>query len=149
MSKLRAGADVRGTVSTIQLDVTDDKSVDAAAEKVTADYSRLDILANNTVFISLADLPSPENYREVLNTNVVGALSSKCYSGNGFEYRSSNKAALNMLVVLCWSHLQKEGFKVLGVDPGLCGTNFTSNHQSLPMLAVFLGNMESRHGRCI
>ena len=35
-----------------------------------------------------------------------------------------------MLIVLYWNRLQKEGFKVHGADPGLCGTNFTENAQS-------------------
>ncbi|CAG7997112.1 unnamed protein product [Penicillium salamii] len=164
VKKLQAEPDVKGTASTIELDVTDDRSVDAAAAKVAADYNRLDILVNNAGIISLANPPSREEYRKVLNTNVVGALSmtetflgllqksderrlvfvsssvgsisqaadpsSKYYSANGFEYRSS-KAALNMLLVLYWNRLQKEGFKVHGADPGLCATNFTGNAQSL------------------
>ncbi|KGO38832.1 Short-chain dehydrogenase/reductase SDR [Penicillium expansum] len=164
VKKLQAETDLKGTVSTIELDVTEDKSVDAAAEKVAADYGRLDILVNNAGIVSLANPPSRVEYRKVLDTNVVGSLSmteafldllrkseerrlvfvsssvgsvsqaadptSKYYSGNGFEYRSS-KAALNMLIVLYWNSLQKEGFKVHGADPGLCGTNFTGNAQSL------------------
>ncbi|KAF4772349.1 hypothetical protein HAV15_004859 [Penicillium sp. str.  len=164
VKRLQAEPDVKGTVSAIHLDVTDDQSVDAAAEKVAADYGRLDILVNNAGIVSLANPPSREEYRKVLNTNVVGSLSmteiflellqkskerrlvfvsssvgsisqaadptSKYYSANGFEYRSS-KAALNMLIVLYWNRLQKEGFKVHGADPGLCGTNFTGNAQSL------------------
>lgn len=55
---------------------------------------------------------------------------SKYYSDNGFEYRSS-KAAMNMLLVLYHNRLQKEGIKVLGADPGLCATNFTGNAAAL------------------
>lgn len=161
---LQADTDLNGTVSAIKLDVTVDDSVDLAAEKVAVDYGRLDILVNNAGIVSLANPPSREDYRNVLNTNVVGSLSmtetflellrkseeprlvfvsssvgsisqaadpsSKYYSSNGFEYRSS-KAALNMLIVLYWNRLQKEGFKVHGADPGLCATNFTGNAQSL------------------
>ena len=164
MSKLQSEPNIQGTVSAIQLDVTDDESVDAAVEKVSTDYDRLDILVNNAGIVSMANPPSRQKYREVLNTNVVGALSmteaflellsrsserrlvfvsssvgsisqaadpsSKYYSGNGFEYRSS-KAALNMLIVLYWNRFQKEGFKVHGADPGLCATNFTGDPQSL------------------
>lgn len=164
VKKLQAETDIKGTVSAIEVDVTDDKSVDTAAAKVATDYGRLDVLVNNAGIVSLANPPSREKYREVLNTNVVGALSlteafldllrkseerrlvfvsssvgsisqaadpsSPYYSGNGFEYRSS-KAALNMLIVLYWNRLQKEGFKVFGADPGLCATNFTGNAQSL------------------
>ena len=164
MKQLEALPHVKGTASAIQLDVTDDKSVDAAAEKVAADHGRLDILVNNAGIVALAHPPSREKYREVLNTNAVGPLSmteafldllrksaeprlvfvsssvgsitqaadpaSKYYSGNGFEYRSS-KAAVNMLIVLYWNRLQKEGIKVLGADPGLTATNFTGNAEAL------------------
>lgn len=164
MTKLQSEPDVKGTVSTIHLDVTDDKSVEAAAEQIAAEYGRLDILVNNAGIVALANPPSRETFREVLNTNVVGALSmtetfldlmrksaerrvvfvsssvgsisqaadptSKYYSDTGFEYRSS-KAALNMLIVLYWNRLRKEGFKVFGADPGLCATNFTGNAQAL------------------
>ncbi|RMY84664.1 hypothetical protein D0861_06844 [Hortaea werneckii] len=147
VQRLQAEAGIQGTVSSIQVDVTDDKSVEAAAKKVAADYGRLDIL-----------------YREVLNTNVVGALSvtetflgllrksseprlvfvsysvgaitqaadptSKYYCDNGFEYRPS-KAAMNMLLVLYHNRLQKEGIKVLGTDLGLCATKSTGNAAAL------------------
>ena len=73
--KLQDLPDVQGTASTIQIDVTDDQSVDAAAQKVTVDYGRLDILVNNAGIASLAEPPSREAFRKVLNTNVVGALS--------------------------------------------------------------------------
>lgn len=68
VKKLQAGPGVKGTVSTIALDVTDDKSVDAAAEKIAAQYGRLDILVNNAGIVSLANPPSREKYRDVLNT---------------------------------------------------------------------------------
>ncbi|KAI7191128.1 hypothetical protein D0869_02292 [Hortaea werneckii] len=164
VQKLQAEAGIQGTVSSIHVDVTDDNSVDAAAKKVAADHGRLDILVNNAGVVSLAHPPSREKYREVLNTNVVGALSmsetfldllrksseprlvfvsssvgsiaqaadptSKYYSDNGFEYRSS-KATMNMLLVLYHNRLQKEGIRVLGADPGLCATNFTGNAAAL------------------
>ena len=66
---------LKGTVSAIQLDITDDKSVDAVAQKVAADYGRLDILVNNAGIVSTVHPPSRETYHNVLNTNVVGTLS--------------------------------------------------------------------------
>ncbi|KAI7202341.1 hypothetical protein KC343_g10223 [Hortaea werneckii] len=75
VQKLQAEAGIQGTVSSIQVDVTDDNSVDAAAKKVAAEHGRLDILVNNAGIVSLANPPLREKYREVLNTNVVGALS--------------------------------------------------------------------------
>jgi NAD(P)-dependent dehydrogenase (short-subunit alcohol dehydrogenase family) len=44
---LKELSDVKGEVSTIQIEVTDDKSVDTAAAKVEADYGRVDALVNN------------------------------------------------------------------------------------------------------
>ncbi|KAJ5959557.1 Short-chain dehydrogenase/reductase SDR [Penicillium vulpinum] len=81
VKKLQADTDVKRTVSGIELDVTEDKSVDAAAEKVAVDYGCLDILVNNTGIVSLANPPSQKKYRNVLNTNVVGSLTARPLRG--------------------------------------------------------------------
>lgn len=60
VQKLSAEAGIQGTVSSIQVDVTDDNSVDAAAKKVAADHGRLDILVNNAGIVSLTKPPSRE-----------------------------------------------------------------------------------------
>ncbi|KAI1482660.1 NAD(P)-binding protein [Daldinia eschscholtzii] len=73
--EIQAAEGVKGTVSSTQIDVTDDKSVDAAAERVAAEYGRLDVLVNNAGIVSLASPPTREVFRRVLDTNVVGALS--------------------------------------------------------------------------
>lgn len=75
VKKLQADPAVKGTASTVQLDVTDDASVAEAAKQVAADHDRLDILINNAGILSMVMPPSAEVYRQVLNTNVVGALS--------------------------------------------------------------------------
>ncbi|KAJ4006090.1 hypothetical protein NW766_010917 [Fusarium irregulare] len=67
--------DIRGTVSSIQLDVTDDTSVDNAARTLASEWGRLDILVNNAGIISTASPPTREAFRSVLETNLVGALS--------------------------------------------------------------------------
>jgi len=72
---LTAEPGAKGSAEAIQVDVTDDASVDAAAAKVAADHGRLDILVNNAGIVSLANPPSRAKYRDVLNTNAVGALS--------------------------------------------------------------------------
>ncbi|MCJ1237380.1 hypothetical protein MMC14_005365 [Varicellaria rhodocarpa] len=65
---------IKGSVSSIQIDVTDDISVDAAAKQVLDKYDRLDILVNNTGIFSKN--PSARNaFREVLAVNCVGAVS--------------------------------------------------------------------------
>ena len=75
MRKLESEPNVKGTAFPIQLDVTDDKSVDAAAKMVAAKYGCLDILVNNAGIGLLVNPPSRVKYCDVLNTNVVGSLS--------------------------------------------------------------------------
>ncbi|KAI6790711.1 hypothetical protein KC361_g7765 [Hortaea werneckii] len=143
VQRLQAEAGIQGTVSSIQVDVTDDKSVEAAAKKVAADYGRLDILVNNAGIFSLANphrgkslLRKSSEPRLVFVSYSVGAITqaadptSKYYCDNGFEYRPS-KAAINMLLVLYHNRLQKEGIKVLGTDLGLCATKSTGNAAAL------------------
>lgn len=67
---------MKGTASWVQIDVTDDKSVDAAAAQIASQYGKLDILVNNAGIISLASPPSREALRQILDVNVVGALST-------------------------------------------------------------------------
>lgn len=63
---------MKGTVETIQLDVTDDKSVDSAAASIEESYGRLDVLVNNAgVFRQGA----PRDVaRTIFETNVVGYI---------------------------------------------------------------------------
>lgn len=60
-----------GTVSFIQLDVTSDESIAAAAKKIETEYGRLDILINNAG-IGVKDKPTRIASREVFETNVIG-----------------------------------------------------------------------------
>lgn len=74
----------QGTVETIQIDVTDDNSVDTAAETVASKYGRLDVLVNNAgicPFSSFAGkTPSAASarsvMRDVFNTNCTGVVSA-------------------------------------------------------------------------
>ncbi|KAH7184727.1 uncharacterized protein B0J16DRAFT_286153 [Fusarium flagelliforme] len=66
---------IKGTVSSIQLDVTDDTSVDDAAHTLASEWGRLDILVNNAGMISTTSPPTREAFRTVVETNLVGALS--------------------------------------------------------------------------
>ncbi|CZR63891.1 related to dehydrogenases with different specificities (related to short-chain alcohol dehydrogenases) [Phialocephala subalpina] len=160
--------DIKGSVEAIQLDVTSDSSVDAAAAYVSEKYGRLDILVNNAGMFPKNPIRR-EALRSVLETNVVGSMSvtesflpllresqekrlvfvsssvgsisqaadpeSKYYNPGAIEYRSS-KAAVNMMLVQYWVALQKEGFKVLGADPGLCATDFLNKEVVLARGAV-------------
>jgi NAD(P)-dependent dehydrogenase (short-subunit alcohol dehydrogenase family) len=75
VSALRALPDIKGTVDAVQIDVTDDATVDAAAKHVSNTYGRLDVLVNNAGIHSKN--PSPRDcLREVLAVNVVGVVST-------------------------------------------------------------------------
>jgi NAD(P)-dependent dehydrogenase (short-subunit alcohol dehydrogenase family) len=69
------------TVEAVQLDVTDDSSVDAAAAYVQEKHGRVDVLINNAGIGSqirrgsVADGGVREALRRVLDTNVIGAVS--------------------------------------------------------------------------
>jgi len=61
-------------VASIQIDVTDDDSVGAAAKQVSTTYGRLDILVNNAGIFSKNPI-ARDALREVLAVNAIGALS--------------------------------------------------------------------------
>lgn len=62
----------------VQLDVTDEASITAVAERIAADHGRLDILVNNAGIGDGADAaPSaaaPAAVRQILETNFIGVL---------------------------------------------------------------------------
>lgn len=69
---VRAAAGVQGQVSSIQLDVTDEASIAAAAARVASEHGRLDVLVNNAGIYSQA-ATLREQLRHTFDTNVVGA----------------------------------------------------------------------------
>ncbi|RGP81252.1 hypothetical protein FLONG3_634 [Fusarium longipes] len=74
-SELRSLENIKGTVSSIQIDVTDDTSVDSAARTLTSEWGRLDVLINNAGIVSMASPPTRKTFRAILETNLVGTLS--------------------------------------------------------------------------
>ncbi|PYI11745.1 NAD(P)-binding protein [Aspergillus sclerotiicarbonarius CBS 121057] len=74
-ASLLAIPNIHGTVSAIQLNVTDDKSVDAAKATIESTYGRLDILVNNAAIYLLNREPAREALRDSLETNVTGVVS--------------------------------------------------------------------------
>ncbi|WP_395740128.1 SDR family NAD(P)-dependent oxidoreductase [Prosthecobacter sp.] len=67
-----------GGAGSVELDITDQASVDAAAKQIGLQFGKLDVLANNSAILldhyqNLLEL-KPEVLLETLNTNVVGTL---------------------------------------------------------------------------
>ncbi|KAI0842911.1 NAD(P)-binding protein [Hypoxylon sp. FL0890] len=73
--EIQAVEGAKGTVSSTQIDVTDDQSVDAAAARLASEYGRLDVLVNNAGIVSMVCPPTRETLRRILETNAVGSLS--------------------------------------------------------------------------
>ena len=65
-------AGIKGKVSGIQLDVTNESSIATAAKQVEREHGRLDVLVNNAGIASRA-ATLKERLESTLNTNVVGA----------------------------------------------------------------------------
>jgi NAD(P)-dependent dehydrogenase (short-subunit alcohol dehydrogenase family) len=65
---------IKGTVTSVQIDVVDDASVDAAAKHVEDTYGRLDVLVNNAGIFS-RNPSARDALREILAVNTIGAVS--------------------------------------------------------------------------
>ncbi|KAL9132556.1 MAG: hypothetical protein Q9175_006266, partial [Cornicularia normoerica] len=65
-------AGIKGKVSSIQLDVTDESSIAAAAKRVEKEHGRLDVLVNNAGIYSQA-ATLKDQLESTLNANVIGA----------------------------------------------------------------------------
>ncbi|MCJ1249169.1 hypothetical protein MMC30_006392 [Trapelia coarctata] len=74
VSALRA-TPTKGTVSTVQIDVTSDASVDAAAQHIEEKYGRLDVLVNNAGIFS-TNPTARDCMREIAAVNIVGPISA-------------------------------------------------------------------------
>ena len=73
VAALKSGS-ILGSVSTVQIDVANDESVDAAADQISKAFGRLDILINNAGVLSMNPVKR-EEFREVLAVNIVGVVS--------------------------------------------------------------------------
>lgn len=63
---------IKGKTSTIQLDVTEESSIAAAAEQIEREHGRLDVLVNNAGIYSKAGTLK-EQLESTFKTNVIGA----------------------------------------------------------------------------
>ncbi|KAF2729397.1 short chain dehydrogenase [Polyplosphaeria fusca] len=63
-----------GTLSLLELDVTSDASIAAAAAKIGTDFGRIDVLINNAGIARPAKAATREILRETFETNVFGVM---------------------------------------------------------------------------
>jgi NAD(P)-dependent dehydrogenase (short-subunit alcohol dehydrogenase family) len=63
-----------GALSFLELDITSDESIEAAAQKITSDFGILDVLVNNAGIYGKEGKISRENFHTVLDTNVFGTM---------------------------------------------------------------------------
>jgi NAD(P)-dependent dehydrogenase (short-subunit alcohol dehydrogenase family) len=66
-----AASGIKGVISTLQLDVTDDESISKAAVLVEKKFGRLDVLVNNAG-VAMGDPDLRTRYRKTFDTNVLG-----------------------------------------------------------------------------
>ncbi|KAJ5193430.1 hypothetical protein N7449_009572 [Penicillium cf. viridicatum] len=137
---------ITGNVSTVQLDVTDETSIQAVATNVQERFGHLDVLMNNAGVASrhpdiktrlqlcmdtnaIGPAVSPNPYSIYLSSG-VGSLAlasdptSKVFRGpsNGEAYRAS-KSALNMIMLQDWAESRDTPLKVFAVCPGFVRSN--------------------------
>ena len=136
----------------LQLDVTADKSVKEAINKITNEQERIDVLVNNAGFalVGAFEEISIEEFKEQYETNVFGVIrvtqavlpimrNQRCgtivnissIAGKiGFPLTSayvSSKFALEGLTESMAYEIEQFGIKVILIEPGVIKTNFNNN----------------------
>ena len=136
----------------LKLDVTDDKSVNDAIEKIENEQETIDILVNNAGYALVGPLEelSIQEFKEQFETNVFGVIKvtksvlpimrkqrngtivnvSSIAGRIGFPLTPayvSSKFALEGLSESIAYELEQFGIKVLIVEPGVIKTNFDNN----------------------
>ncbi|KAK8050200.1 hypothetical protein PG994_011930, partial [Apiospora phragmitis] len=69
-AEIEAGG-ITGSISTVQLDVTDDESIQKAAASVKQQFGRLDVLVNNAA-MGISDLDPRTRFLRTMETNTFG-----------------------------------------------------------------------------
>ena len=136
----------------IPLDVTDDKSVKEAVDKIAPEQGKIDVLVNNAGYLLLGPLEelSIEEFKEQFETNFFGVIRvtqavlpimrrqrqgtivniSSIAGKIGFPLSSpyvSSKFALEGLLESMAYEVEQFGIKVILVEPGVIKTNFANN----------------------
>ena len=136
----------------LQLDVTADKSVKEAINKITNEQERIDVLVNNAGFalVGAFEEISIEEFKEQYETNVFGVIRvtqavlpimrnqrggtivniSSIAGKIGFPLTSayvSSKFALEGLTESMAYEIEQFGIEVILIEPGVIKTNFNNN----------------------
>lgn len=75
LKDVQSKASVKGTLSLVQLDYTDDASILSAAKQIESEFGRLDVLINNAGICPEkgdAQWPGRDTLRSIFETNVFG-----------------------------------------------------------------------------
>lgn len=149
---VKAAEEIGGDVHPIQLDTSDQASIDAAARKIEAEYGRIDVLVNNvgglfgydqqpstvgldkvqdTLDINLfskwrttqAFLPLLRNSENGRIVNVSSEAASLARMGAYTSAYSASKAALNAFTAALAAELKDEGIIVHAASPGWTATD--------------------------
>jgi NAD(P)-dependent dehydrogenase (short-subunit alcohol dehydrogenase family) len=140
------------SLEVLKLDVTDDKSVKEAIEKIANEQVTIDVLVNNAGYALVGPLEelSIQEFKEQFETNVFGVIRvikeilpimrkqrhgiivniSSVAGRIGFPLTSayvSSKFALEGLSESMAYELEQFGIKVILIEPGVIKTNFDSN----------------------
>ena len=78
-AQIEAGG-ITGSISTVQLDVTDDESIQKAAAFVEQQFGRLDVLINNAAW-GVSDLDRRTHFLRTMETTYTGPFRSPSSSG--------------------------------------------------------------------
>jgi NAD(P)-dependent dehydrogenase (short-subunit alcohol dehydrogenase family) len=136
----------------LELDVTDDKSVKEAIEKIASEHVTIDVLVNNAGYALVGPLEelSIQEFKEQFETNVFGVIRvtqsvlpiirkqlhgtivniSTIAGRIGFPLTPayvSSKFALEGLSESMAYELEQFGIKVILIEPGVIKTNFDNN----------------------
>ncbi|KAK7429815.1 hypothetical protein QQZ08_003660 [Neonectria magnoliae] len=138
--------ETKSTIEALQVDITDDQSIEKAVEAVKSKFGKLDVLVNNAAFVSL--LLKSTSPRLIFLTSGLSTLEGssailvpKLATSNEpgwpktgilahMAYRSS-KAALNMVMVAWHSLLKVDGVRTWSISPGFLATGLGGNPEML------------------